>query len=156
MGKVPAQTPRISNKKAAHRFEILEQVEAGIALTGSEVKSLRQGSASLDEAYAVIREERPYLIGCNISPYSCAGYAQHQPTRERPLLLHRREIKKLLGKVTLKGLTLVPLGLYFNDRGLVKVRLALCKGKQSQDKRGDLKKREHERDMARAMKSRRR
>ncbi len=154
MSKTPPPTPTIKNKKARFNFEILEQVEAGIALTGSEVKSLRNGKASLDEAFAVVRNGEVFLHDCNISPYPQAGYAQHAPTRQRKLLLHRREIRKLAGKVTQKGLTLVPLKLYFNDRGMVKVLIGLARGKKTHDKRQTIKKREHEREIKRAMRRR--
>ena len=143
--------PRITNRKARYNFEILETLEAGIALTGSEVKSLRAGKASLEEAYAVIRDGEVFLRGCHISPYPQAGYAQHEPTRERKLLLHRRQIKRLLAKVTQRGLTLVPLAMYFNDRNLVKIELALVRGKKLHDKRETIKRREQQREIARAM-----
>lgn len=155
MAKGPASPPQIVNKKARYDYEVLDQLEAGIALTGSEVKSLRSGKASLNEAYAVVRDNEVFLVGCNISPYPMAGYAQHKPTRERKLLLHRREIRKLVGKVTQKGLTLVPLKLFFNDRGLVKVQLALVRGKTHSDKRADIRKRDDQREMQRAMRRRR-
>jgi SsrA-binding protein len=151
MAKGPPPSPQIRNKKARFDFEILEQAEAGISLTGSEVKSLRAGKASLEEAYAVIREGEAFLRDCNISPYPQAGYAQHKPTRERKLLLHKREIRKLFNKVTQKGLTLVPLKMYFNNRGLVKVLIGLARGKKLHDKRQDLKKRDDQRTMARAL-----
>jgi len=147
----PPQAPRIRNKKAAFKFEILERLEAGIALTGSEVKSLRAGQASLDEAYAVIRGDQAYLRDCNISPYPQAGYAQHAATRERKLLLHRREIRRLHKRVAERGLTLVPMEMYFNERGILKVRLALCRGKKLHDKRADIKKRDQERDIRRTL-----
>ena len=155
MAPGPPKTPRIVNKKVRYDFELLEQVEAGIALTGSEVKSLRDGQASLSEAYALIREGELFLIGCNISPYPMAGYAQHKPTRERKLLLHRREIHKWLKRVTERGLTIVPVEIYFNERGLVKVRLALARGKTHADKRQDIKQRDDRRDMDRALRRRR-
>ena len=154
MVKNPPPPPTIHNKKARHDFEILEKVEAGIALTGSEVKSLRSGKASLDEAFAVIRHGEVYLRDFTISPYEQAGYAQHLPTRERKLLLHRREIGKWEKKVKERGLTLVPLRVYFSDRGIAKVQLALAKGKTHADKRATLKDREHRREMDRAMKRR--
>lgn len=150
----PPETPTIRNKKARFNFDVLEKTEAGIALCGSEVKSLREGRASLDESFAVIRNGEVYLRGCNISPYPMASYNQHQPTRERKLLLHRRQIRKWEAKVTLRGLTLVPLNIYFNERGLAKVTLALAKGKTHSDKRETLRKRQHQRDMDRAMKRR--
>jgi SsrA-binding protein len=153
MAKVPPPPPTIRNKKARFNFEIIDQVEAGIALTGSEVKSLRRGKASLEEAFAVIRDGEMFLRDCNISPYENAGYAQHVPTRERKLLLHRREIGRWTQKVTQRGLTLVPLSMYFNDRGIVKVSIALARGKTHSDKRADLKDREDRREMDRALKA---
>ena len=155
MTKGPSPSPRVSNKKARYHFELLETLEAGIALTGSEVKSLRAGNASLDEAYAYIEKGELYLLDCNISPYPMAGYAQHKPTRQRKLLVHRRELRKWEAKVTQKGLTMVPLALYFNERGIVKVSLALARGKTHSDKREDIKKRDHERDMDQAYRRRR-
>ncbi len=154
MAKRPPPSPRINNKKARFNFEILEHVEAGISLTGSEVKSLRAGKASLEEAFAIIRDGEVFLRDCNISPYPQAGYAQHKPTRERKLLLHKREIRKLLTKVTQKGLTLIPLKLYFNERGLVKVLIGLARGKKFHDKRQDIKKRDDQRAMERAQRRR--
>jgi SsrA-binding protein len=154
MVKGPPQTPQIKNKKARFNFEILEQVEAGISLTGSEVKSLRAGQASLEEAFAWIRDGEVYLRSCNISPYPQAGYAQHEPTRERKLLLHRREIRKLLNKVTQKGLTLIPIKMYFSERGRIKVLLGLARGKKTHDKRQDIKKRDDTRLAQRELKRR--
>lgn len=151
MVKGPTSPPSIRNKKARFNFEILDKFEAGIALTGSEVKSLREGRASLEEAFAIIRDGEVYLRDCNITPYKHASYDSPPPTRERKLLLHRREIRKLGNKVTQKGLTLVPLALYFNDRGLAKVTLALARGKTKGDKRETIKARDQARDMERAM-----
>ena len=155
MGKGPQTGPKIANKKVRYHFEVLETVEAGIALTGSEVKSLRAGQASLDEAFAFIREDQIFLRDCNISPYPMAGYAQHAPTRERRLLLHRREIRKWAAKVTQRGLTVVPLSIYFNERGLAKVSLALARGKTHADKREDIRQRDDRREMDREMRRRR-
>lgn len=155
MAKGPPPTPKITNKKVRYNFEVLETLEAGVALTGSEVKSLRAGAASLDEAYAFIHDGELFLRDCNISPYPMAGYAQHKPTRERKLLLHRREIRKWQSKVTQRGLTIVPLALYFNDRGMVKVGLALARGKTHADKRATLKQRADHRDMDRELRRRR-
>jgi SsrA-binding protein len=155
MAKRPPPSPQIRNKKARFRFEILEQVEAGISLSGSEVKSLRDGRASLEEAWAVVRGGEVFLRGCNISPYPQAGYAQHEPARERKLLLHRRQIRKLENKVTERGFTLAPLKMYFNERGLVKVLIGLCRGKKLYDKRETIKRRDQERDLARATRRRR-
>jgi SsrA-binding protein len=148
------QPRKVLNRKARFEYEFLEHVEAGIALTGSEVKSLRAGQVSLDEAFGFIRGDEIFLRDCNIAPYPQAGYAQHAPKRERKLLLHRREIRKWAAKVTERGLTVIPLSLYFNDRGLAKVELALCRGKTHSDKRGDLKAREQKREMDRAMRRR--
>lgn len=154
MAKGPPQSPRIDNRKAGFHYEILERLEAGISLTGSEVKSLRDGKASIDAAFAVIQGGEMYLRDLDIAPYPMAGYAQHKPKRERKLLVHRREIRKLLNKVTLKGLTLIPLSLYFNDRGWVKVTIALARGKKTHDKRQDIKKRDSDRDIARSLRRR--
>jgi len=155
MAKRPPPSPQIRNKKARFRFEILEQVEVGIALSGSEVKSLRDGRASLEEAWAVVRGGEVFLRGCNISPYPQAGYAQHEPARERKLLLHRRQIRKLENKVMQRGFTLAPLKMYFNERGLVKVLIGLCRGKKLYDKRETIKRRDQQRDLARATRRRR-
>jgi SsrA-binding protein len=154
MAKVPRAGPVIRNRKARYRFEILETVEAGIVLTGSEVKSLRDGKASLDEAFAVIRQDEVFLRDCHIAPYPMAGYAQHVPTRPRKLLLHRRQIRKWANRIKERGLTLVPLSLYFSERGIAKVELALARGKTHEDKRAELKKRELDREIDRAMKRR--
>lgn len=155
MAKRPPTPPRVLNKKVRYNFELLETAEAGIALTGSEVKSLRAGKASLDEAYAFIRGGEIYLRDCNIAPYPMAGYAQHKPTRERKLLMHRREIRKWEAKVTQRGLTVVPLSIYFNERGIAKVGLALARGKTHADKRAELKRRADQRDMDRELRRRR-
>jgi SsrA-binding protein len=155
MAKRPPSSPQIRNKKARFRFEILEQVEAGISLSGSEVKSLRDGRASLEEAWAVVRGGEVFLRGCNIAPYPQAGYAQHEPARERKLLLHRRQIRKLENKVTQRGFTLAPLKMYFNDRGLVKVLIGLCRGKKLHDKRETIKRRDQQRELARTTRRRR-
>lgn len=155
MTQGPTPAPRILNKKVRYDYEILETLEAGIALTGSEVKSLRAGKASLDEAYAYVRDGELWLISCNISPYPMAGYAQHKPTRERKLLVHKRQLRKLEGKVVLKGFTIVPLAIYFNERGIAKVSIALARGKTHADRRADLKKRQHDRDMAQELRRRR-
>ncbi len=142
---------RIVNSKARFDYHILERMEVGIALLGTEVKSLRAGNASLDEAFARIDRGEVFLYGCHIKPYEQGNLNNHEPLRPRKLLLHRREIHRLLSKVTQRGQTLVPLKIYFNRRGLAKVELALVKGKTHGDKRQDLKKRDHEREMARAM-----
>ncbi len=144
------QTPQILNKRARFEYMILDRHEAGIALTGTEVKSLRYGRASLEGSYARIADGEVWLVGCNISPYEGGNVMNHEPLRPRKLLLHRREIHRLTTRVTERGLTLIPTRIYFSDRGLVKVEVALARGKSKADKREDLKTRDHEREMARA------
>jgi len=148
------QMPQILNKKARFEYIILDRHEAGIALTGTEVKSLRQGRGSLEGSYARIDEGEVWLVGCNISPYAAGNVMNHEPLRPRKLLLHRREIKKLTTRVTERGLTLIPTKLYFSDRGLIKVEVALARGKNKGDKREDLKTRDQQREMARAVSGR--
>lgn len=143
------------NRRATHRFEILEQIECGIALQGTEVKSLREGAASLEEAYARIERDEVWLIGCHIGPYTHGHTRIHESLRRRKLLLHARQIRKLKPMLDRRGLTLVPLRLYFNDRGIAKLVLALAQGKKVSDKRQALKQREHQRDMERATRRRR-
>lgn len=139
------------NKRARHDYHILDQWEAGLVLTGSEVKSLRAGKANLSDAFAVVHDGELFLINCHIPPYEQANQFNHEPTRARKLLLHRQEIRRLIGAVERKGLTLVPLELFFNTRGIAKVTVALAKGKKQHDKREDERRRDDERDMARAM-----
>lgn len=153
-GKNPSDGPRIQNKKALHDFEILEKVEAGIALKGTEVKSLRNGDASLTEAYARIDKGQVNLVNFQIQPYKQANLFNHDPKRVKKLLLHRREIRRLQSKVTIKGQTLVPLRVYFNDDGLAKVELALAKGRKTHDKRQVERKRADMREIARAQRRR--
>jgi SsrA-binding protein len=141
------------NRQARYEYEVLDSWEAGIVLTGSEVKALREGKANITDAYGIVRDGEVYLLNMNVSPYSHGGYAPHDPTRLRKLLLHQREIRKLIGGVERQGLTLVPLELYFKG-GRAKVRLALAKGKKMHDKRDDSRKRDAERDMARALRRR--
>ncbi len=155
MAKGPPAAPRIINRKVRYNFEVLEKLEAGLALTGSEVKSLRAGKASLDEAYAMVRGQEMFLVDCHISPYPMAGYAQHAPTRPRKLLLHRRQILKWQARVTQRGLTIVPLEIYFNPRGLAKVCIALARGKTHADKRAEIRKRDDRREMDREARRRR-
>ncbi len=142
------------NRKARHEYQLLERVEAGIVLTGTEVKSLREGRASLAQAYADVRDGELWLHGAEIASYDKGGYSNHEPGRARKLLLHRRQIDSLYGSVREKGLTLVPTRLYFKN-GRVKVELALARGKELRDKRRDLAKRDAQRQIERAMKSRR-
>jgi len=139
------------NKKARFDYELGDRFEAGLVLKGTEVKSLRMGKASLSEAYARIKNEEIWLVGCQIQPYPFAYYDNHDPTRPRKLLLHKREIKRLTGKLAEQGYSLIPLALYFK-RGKAKVELALAKGKKRHDKRAAIKRREQEREMARALK----
>lgn len=141
------------NPKATHDYHVLETWEAGLVLTGTEVKSLRQGKASIKEAYARVRNGEVFLEGMNISPYEQGNRYNHDPVRSRKLLLHRREIDRLIGAVDQRGLALVPLELYFK-KGRAKVALALGKGKKVHDKREDLKRRIAEREAARAMATR--
>jgi SsrA-binding protein len=138
------------NPKATHDYHILETWESGIVLTGTEVKSLRGGKASIKEAYARVRHGEVFLEGMNITPYEQGNRYNHDPVRSRKLLMHRREIEKLIGAVEQRGLTLVPLELYFKN-GKVKVVLALGRGKKQHDKREDLKRRVAERETARAV-----
>jgi SsrA-binding protein len=142
-----------ANKKAHFRFHILESYEAGIALTGSEVKSLRAGNAQITEAYARFRGGELFLVSANIGGYEKAGYAGHEPDRPRKLLLHKREISRLRAAVEEKGCTIVPLSLYFT-RGLAKVEIAIAKGKKLHDRREDIKTREAAREMERAKRRR--
>ncbi len=141
------------NRRARYDYHLLERYEAGLVLTGSEVKSLREGRASLQQAYADVREGEAWLIGAHIDTYDQAGTANHDPVRDRKLLLKRREIDSLAGKVNEKGLTLVPTRLYFRD-GRVKVEIALAKGKDVGDKRQTIKEREMKREMERAIRAR--
>jgi SsrA-binding protein len=141
------------NRRARHDYHLSDNVEAGIALTGSEIKSLRAGSASISEAYAMIRGGEVWLVGATIEPYPQAGMRNHDRLRDRKLLLHRREIDKLRAKVDQKGFTLVPLRVYLKN-GRAKVELALGRGKDTGDKRQTVKAREARRDMERAMKER--
>ena len=143
-----------SNPKARHDYEILETMEAGMVLTGSEVKSLRGGSASMRESFAIIRDGQPLLIGMHIGPYAQAGYAGHEPTRTRKLLLHRDEIQRLVGKTKERGLTLVPLKVYFSH-GLAKIELGLAKGKKTYDRRESLKEKDAQMQIDRVMRRRR-
>lgn len=145
----------VQNKKARHDYTILETFEAGIALLGTEVKSLREGRANLRDSYAVIENGEVFLRGLHISPYSHTSDTKLDPNRDRKLLLNRSEIRKLIGKVQEKGLTLVALKLYFNKRGIAKVELGLAKGKRTYDKRQAMAERDAKRDVERALRRRR-
>jgi SsrA-binding protein len=142
------------NKKARYDYHIIEVIEAGMVLVGTEVKSLREGRANLKDSYARIRDGELYLLQAHISPYSHASFDNHDPERVRKLLVHKRELKRLTGKTQEKGLTLVPLKIYFKD-GKAKIELALASGKKSYDKRETLKRQTQKREMERAIKDRR-
>jgi SsrA-binding protein len=140
------------NRQARYLYEILETYEAGVELKGTEVKSIREGKANLRDGYALIRNGEVFLLNVHVSPHATAAqYFNHDPRRTRKLLLHRMEIRKLIGKVEQQGLTLVPLKMYLK-RGRVKIDLALVRGKKLHDKREDLKRRQDKRDIERAMK----
>ena len=142
------------NRSARHDYDLVERFEAGLVLTGTEVKSLRDGRATLAQAYADVRDGEAWLHGLEIATYDQGNRANHEPMRARKLLLHRREIDSLYGKIREKGLTLVPTRLYFTD-SRVKVELAVARGKEQRDKRRDLQERDAQRQMERALKSRR-
>jgi SsrA-binding protein len=141
------------NRRARHEYELLERIEAGLVLQGTEVKALREGRATIQRAFADVRGDEIWLVGANIAAYDKGGFANHDPERDRKLLLHRREIDRLRSRVQEKGLTLVPTRLYFKD-GRAKVELALARGKELRDKRRDLASREADRQIERALKSR--
>jgi SsrA-binding protein len=142
--------PIVDNRRARHDYHILERIEAGIALTGTEVKSLRDGGGNLREAYAMLREGEVFLVGANIAPYRQGNIMNHEPDRDRKLLLHRREIAKLGSRVAERGMTLVPLSMYFAN-GRVKVELGLAKGKEGIDKRHAIAERDARRQIERAL-----
>jgi SsrA-binding protein len=146
--------PIAENRRARHDYHLLERLEAGLALTGTEVKSLRAGQASLQRAFADVRDGEIWLVGAHIPEYAQGNLANHDPDRERKLLLHRREIDSLLGKVRERGLTLVPTRLYFKN-GRVKIEIALARGKEARDKRRDIAERDARRQIDRALKERR-
>jgi SsrA-binding protein len=149
-----AQTSIAENRKAFHDFHLLETFEAGLVLLGTEVKAIREGRVNLRDSYARVEGGEVFLYNVNISPYSHRGYADHEALRRRKLLLHRDEIRKLIGKTVVKGMTLVPVRLYFKN-GRVKVAVSLAKGKKDYDKRETIKRREVERETRAAVKSRR-
>jgi SsrA-binding protein len=152
MAEAP-QRISISNRKARHDYFIIEAFEAGIILTGTEVKSLRQGNANLQDSYAELRSGEVWLEGMHINPYEHGSIYNHEPRRKRKLLLHKKQIRKLLGGLKEKGLTLVPLSVYFKGP-YAKVELALARGKKSYDKREAIAKRESDRNLARLKRSR--
>jgi len=146
MGKTVAQ-----NRKAHHDYIIEDTLEAGIALTGTEIKSIREGRVNLQDAYARIERGEAWLVGAHVAPWTGGDRYNHEPKRDRKLLLHRTQIDQLAVKARAKGLTLVPLALYFNDRGRAKVQLGLARGKKSYDRRRDIAERDARRDMDREM-----
>jgi len=150
-----AQRVIAENRKARHDYTILETVEAGVALLGTEVKSIREGRVNLRDSYARVENGEVWMMNVHISPYSHRGSAEHAELRQRKLLLHRHEIRKLVGQTAEKGLTLVPLEIYFK-KGRVKVLLALAKGKQAHDKRETIRKRDVDRETRAAVKERQR
>jgi len=149
----PGEKLIAENRKARHDYHLLDRVEAGLVLFGSEVKSLRQGGAQIQRAFGDIRDSELWLVGAHIAPYEQAGIENHEPDRDRKLLLHRRELDSLKGKVQERGFTLVPTRLYFKD-GRAKVELALAKGKDVRDRRREISKRESDRQIERALKQR--
>jgi SsrA-binding protein len=147
--------PIATNRKAWHDYEILETYEAGLVLKGTEVKSLREGQVNFKDSYASLLREEAWLVGCHIAPYHHGSDANHEADRSRKLLLHRREIERLIGKVAERGLTIVPLRLYFKS-GRAKVELGLARGKQLHDKRQALRERDARREMAKEARGRER
>ena len=148
-----AQSSIAENRKAFHDFHLLDTFEAGLVLLGTEVKAIREGRVNLRDSFARVEDGEVFIYNVHISPYSHRGYADHEPLRRRKLLLHRSEIKKLIGKTVEKGMTLVPTRLYFKD-GRVKVAVSIAKGKKDYDKRETIKKRENDRETRAAVKSR--
>jgi SsrA-binding protein len=142
----------INNRKARYDYEILETIEAGIALTGTEVKSIRSGNANLKDSYAIIRKNEVYLLGMHISPYKEGNIFNHEELRTRKLLLHKKEILKLNDRITMDGITLVPIKLYFH-KNRAKILLGIAKGKKMYDKRETIKKRDMEREIRKEYKS---
>jgi SsrA-binding protein len=155
MRKEHTETVVATNRKAFHDYAIEEKLEAGIVLRGTEVKSLREGKVNLRDSYASVDHEEVILHNCHITPYSHGNIMNHDPLRPRKLLLHRKEISKLLGKTQQKGLTIVPLRIYFSPQGKAKVEIALAKGKKQYDRRETIKTRDAGREVERAMKTRR-
>jgi SsrA-binding protein len=149
-----AQTNIAENRKAHHDYHLLETMEAGVALLGTEVKAIREGRVNLRDSFARVEDGEVYLCNVNISPYSHRGYVDHEPLRQRKLLLHRDEIRRLVGKTAERGMTLVPVRMYFRN-GRVKVALSLAKGKKDYDKRETIRRREVDRETRAAVKSRR-
>jgi SsrA-binding protein len=149
-----AQKLIAENRRARHDYHLLDRIEAGLVLTGTEVKSLRDGKATLQRAFADVRDGELWLVGAHIAEYTQGNLANHDPDRDRKLLVHRRELDSLIGKVQEKGLTVVPTKLYFKN-GRAKVELAVARGKEVRDKRRDIAKRDADRDIERALRRRR-
>jgi len=145
-----------TNRKARHDFFIEERFEAGVSLLGTEVKAIREGRINLKDSYALIKDEEVFLIGCHISPYSHGNIMNHEPERTRKLLLHKKQIRSLMGKLIRQGYTLVPLSVYINKAGKVKLELGLARGKKFADVRESVKEKEAQRDIERAMRDRNR
>jgi SsrA-binding protein len=154
VAREPGEKLIADNRRARHDYHLLDRFEAGLVLTGTEVKSLRDGRVTLGQAYADLRDGEVWLIGAHIDVYAQGNVANHEPDRDRKLLLHRKEIESLIGKVQERGLTIVPTRLYFKN-GRAKLELALARGKEQRDKRRDIAKREAERDIERALRRRR-
>lgn len=152
-GKPPAKGDVATNRRARHKFELIEKLEAGIQLQGSEVKSLREGKAQINDAYALVDRGEVWLRGAHIPPYAPASHANHDPDRPRKLLLHKREIERLIGKTAERGLTLVPTRIYFKGP-LAKVELALATGKEGRDRRREIRDRDMRREVERDYKQR--
>ena len=144
-----------TNRKARKDYEVFESFECGIELRGSEVKSLREGNVNLNDSFARVEKNEVVLYNTHISPYAQASYLNVEPVRPRKLLLHRNQIRKITSQLTQKGLTLIPLKIYFNARGFAKIELGLCKGKKLYDRREDIKRREIDLSMRRMIKNRR-
>ncbi|NIA17517.1 MAG: SsrA-binding protein SmpB [Planctomycetes bacterium] len=147
--KKSRQIPKMVNKKAFRDYEIVEKVEAGLVLCGSEVKSLRAGGADLNGSFARLLGDECWLVGCNIAIYAQAGDNNHEPSRKRKLLLHKRQITKIATRLTQRGFTLVPLRIFFNERGLAKIEIALAKGKRKYDKRDKITQHQQKKDINR-------
>jgi SsrA-binding protein len=152
--KKPSDIQSIArNKRARYDYHILDTWEAGLVLTGTEVKSLREGKANISDAYGTVKNGEVFLLNLHVAPYARGGYVNHEPTRTRKLLLHRKEIRRLIGAVEREGLTLIPLEIYFKN-GVAKVMLALGKGKKLHDKRETARSRDADREIARAVRGR--
>lgn len=144
-----SSTIQIKNRKASFEYEFLEKYEAGMVLKGTEIKSIREGKASVQEAYCYLKDEEMFIKGMNISPYSNSSFANHESTRERKLLLKKKELEKIRAKIEEKGLTIVPTKIFINSRGYAKLEIAVSRGKKLYDKRDSIKKKDQERELKR-------